>query len=81
MRLFFGMKVRTFFQLILLFTALNITSCRSSSPENTPSSVEEAEKQMAKKEKKQAKASKREMKQAKKAFWKLQRSEKTHQEK
>jgi hypothetical protein len=66
------MKIRTFFHLFLLCVVLNSTACRSTGPEGTPATVEEAEKQLAKKRKKQAKASKRELKKAKKAYWKMQ---------
>lgn len=66
------MKIRTFFHLILLLSALSFVSCKSTSPGSTSGDVATAEKSIAKKRKKEAKTAKREMRKAKKAFWKNQ---------
>jgi len=66
------MKIRTFFYLFVVCLVLNSTACRSAGPGNNPTSVEDAEKQLAKKAKKDGKASRREAKKSQKAYWKRQ---------
>lgn len=70
------MKVKTFILLFLLSqSALIISSCGSSKPDKNPSTVAEAEEQLAKNRKKEAKANKKANKEAHKRHWDLQTKE------
>ena len=66
------MKIKTIYTIILLLAALNVTSCGSTNPSKTPTTIEGAEKLLAKKRKKQAKASKKAQKAAQKRYWRAQ---------
>ncbi len=66
------MKIKTIYTIILLLATLNISSCGSTSPSKTPTTIEGAEKLLAKKRKKQAKEAKKAKKAAEKRYWRAQ---------
>ena len=69
------MKNKTFFICLLLLISLNIGSCSSTTPNNNPATVEEAQKQLAKKDKKNSRAAKKAKKASHKRYWKTQSKE------
>jgi hypothetical protein len=68
------MKIKTFYTVFLLFLALNLSSCKSSS-DSGMMSPEEVTAQLEKKNKVQAKAAKKAQKEAHKRYWNAQTKE------
>ena len=66
------MKFKTIFHILLLLFALTMTNCGSTSPKKNPTSVVEAEKQLAKNNKKANRKGRKFRKQAEKRYWRAQ---------
>jgi len=63
------MKFRTIFHTILLLSALTMTNCGSIGAEKNPTSVAEAENQLAKNNKKSNRRGRKAQKEAEKRYW------------
>ncbi|MCO4813986.1 MAG: hypothetical protein KC454_04700 [Flavobacteriales bacterium] len=69
------MKFRTIFHVLLLLFALTTANCGSVGPKNNPTSVAEAEKQLAKNNKKANRKGRKARKESDKRYWRAQSKE------
>jgi predicted small lipoprotein YifL len=69
------MKIKTFYGVLLLLLAINISSCGSKGPESALMSPEQIEKSMEKDKKQKAKAGNKAQKESYKRYWGAQSKE------